>query len=143
MLAAQVFDTPSPGEKDLSEAKPARELWAALGVPEAQMEFVQRSRNTWENATFTRDLVHTKPGEKFLLVTSAWHMPRSMGIFRQVGFNIIAFPVDYRTFGTTRDYFLTQMPNERVTMFDLAAKEWVGLLAYHLSGKTDAWFPKP
>lgn len=132
-----------PGEPDLSEAKPAHELWTALGVPEAQMEFESKSRNTWENAVFTRDIVHPKPGEKFFLVTSAWHMPRSMGIFRQIGFDVTAFPVDYRTYGTARDYLLSQAAYERVTMFDLAAKEWIGLIAYHLSGKTDAWFPGP
>ena len=54
-----------------------------------------QSRNTRENAIFTRRLVDPKPGERWLLVTSAWHMPRAIGVFRKAGFEIEAFPVDY------------------------------------------------
>ena len=87
-----------------AEAISARELWLALGVPAGQMSFEAKSRNTWENAVFTRDLVKPKPGETWLLVTSAWHMPRSVGIFRRVGFPVVPYPVAYRTFGDERDF---------------------------------------
>ncbi|MGH6851969.1 MAG: YdcF family protein, partial [Methylocella sp.] len=80
-----------------AEAISAQKLWLSLGVPEERMTFEAKSRNTWENALFTRELVKPKPGETWLLVTSAWHMPRSAGIFRRVGFPVIPYPVSYRT----------------------------------------------
>lgn len=127
-----------------AEAIAARELWLALGVPAGQMSFEAKSRNTWENAMFTRDLVKPKPGETWLLVTSAWHMPRSVGVFRRVGFPVVPYPVAYRTFGDERDFeMLYDSMVDRVAKFDLGVREWIGLTAYWLTGKTDALFPAP
>lgn len=91
------------GGSGLDEAQGVRRLWLSLGVPAAQMAFEDASRNTFENATMTRDLVEPKPGETWLLVTSAAHMPRSVGIFRKVGWPVTPYPTDYRTFGDARD----------------------------------------
>jgi uncharacterized SAM-binding protein YcdF (DUF218 family) len=128
---------------DYSEAKGVRRLWLSLGVPEERMSFEGKSRNTWENALFTRDLVKPKLGETWLIVTSAWHMPRSMGIFRKLGFDAIAYPVDYHTYGDSRDYKLTSIVLDELTMLNFAVHEWIGLAAYWLSGKTNAFFPAP
>jgi uncharacterized SAM-binding protein YcdF (DUF218 family) len=125
------------------EAIGARKLWLSLGVPAERMTFEEKSRNTWENAVFTRDLVKPKPGETWLLVTSAWHMPRSVGIFRHLGFDVVPYPVAYRTFGDERDFLLSPSMTDRVFMLDFGIREWVGLLAYRLAGKTDALFPAP
>ena len=125
------------------EAIGARKLWLSLGVPAERMTFEANSRDTWENAVFTRDLVKPKPGETWLLVTSAWHMPRSVGIFRRLGFDLIPYPVAYRTFGDQRDFLLSPYMAHRVFMLDYGIREWVGLLAYRLAGKTDALFPAP
>ena len=70
-----------------------------LGIPAERIELEDRSRNTVENAVFTRALVNPKPNERWLLVTSAAHMPRAIGTFRQAGFPIEAYPVDWRTSG--------------------------------------------
>ncbi len=126
-----------------SEAVGAHELWLALGVSEAQMSFEPKSRNTWEDAVFTRALVHPHTDQTWLLVTSAWHMPRAMGIFRRVGFKVIAYPVDYRTFGNSRDFLHPRTGGEQINMLEYAIHEWIGLFAYRLTGKTDAWFPAP
>jgi uncharacterized SAM-binding protein YcdF (DUF218 family) len=126
-----------------TEAIGARKLWLSLGVPAERMTFEANSRDTWENAVFTRDLVKPKPGETWLLVTSAWHMPRSVGIFRRLGFDVIPYPVAYRTFGDQRDFLLSPYMAHRVFMLDYGIREWVGLLAYRLAGKTDALFPAP
>ncbi|MBO0734306.1 MAG: YdcF family protein [Methylocapsa sp.] len=124
------------------EAIGARQFFLSFGIPKQRMMFEANSRNTWENGLFTHDLVKPKPGEKWLLVTSAWHMPRSVGIFRRLGYDVIAYPVAYRTFGDGRDFRLSLM-SDRVSSLDLSFHEWIGLLAYWLTGKTDALFPAP
>jgi uncharacterized SAM-binding protein YcdF (DUF218 family) len=126
-----------------AEAIGARKLWLSLGVPAERMTFEAKSRNTWENGLFTRDLVKPKPGETWLLVTSAWHMPRSVGIFRRLDFDVIPYPVAYRTFGDERDFLLPTSMIDKVIMLDYSVREWVGLLAYRLAGKINALFPAP
>jgi uncharacterized SAM-binding protein YcdF (DUF218 family) len=125
------------------EAIGVRKLWLSLGVPAEQMTFESKSRNSWENGLFTRDLVKPKPGETWLLVTLAWHMPRSVGVFRRLGFDVIPYPVAYRTFGDERDFLPPSSMIDRVYMLDHSVREWVGLLAYRLAGKMDALFPAP
>jgi hypothetical protein len=89
------------------------------------------------------NLVKPKKGETWLLMTSAWHMPRSAGIFRRIGFDVVPYPVAYRTFGDERDLRLAPPMIERVIMLDYSVHEWIGLLTYWLAGKTDAPFPAP
>jgi uncharacterized SAM-binding protein YcdF (DUF218 family) len=125
-----------------SEAVDAGKLLAALGVDSARIELENRSRNTDENARFTRDLVHPEPSQVWLLVTSAYHMPRSMGLFRKAGFTVVADPVDYRTYGDG-DWRLNHQFSGGLALFDGAVHEWVGLIAYRASGKLDALFPAP
>jgi uncharacterized SAM-binding protein YcdF (DUF218 family) len=126
-----------------SEAAEARNLLVALGVDASRIEIETRSRNTDENARFTAALVEPKPEQTWWLVTSAWHMPRSMGLFEKAGFSVRADPVDYRSFGDARDYLPDREPSRGLRLFELAVHEWIGLAAYHLAGKTDAWFPGP
>jgi uncharacterized SAM-binding protein YcdF (DUF218 family) len=125
------------------EAAAAHRLWSELGVPESQMRFEDQSRNTYENAVFTQNLFHPRKDEKWLLVTSAFHMPRSIGIFRALGMNPLAFPVDYRTDGATTDFLLPADGAQAIHNVETALREWVGLVAYRLTGKTDALFPAP
>lgn len=119
--------------RGLDEARGVRALWLSLGVPADQMIFEDKSRNTFENATMTRALVHPAPGARYLLVTSAAHMPRSMGIFRHDGWTVTAYPVDYRTFGDNRDFWPTTLGLDSLRRLDVAFHEWAGLLAYRLS----------
>ncbi len=107
------------------------------------MTFEDKSRNTWENAIFTRDLVNPKPGDTWLLVTSAWHMPRAMGIFRKAGFKVTAYPVDYLTYGNSRDLHPPRLALDEMERLENALHEWIGLVAYRLTDKTDALFPAP
>jgi uncharacterized SAM-binding protein YcdF (DUF218 family) len=129
--------------RNLTEANSARRLWTELGVPQDHTAYENRSRNTFENAVFTRDLVQPKAGETWLLVTSAMHMPRSMGIFRKAGFDVIAYPTDYRTLGDARDWQPSLDASRSMRNVDTAAHEWIGLIGYWLTGKTDALFPAP
>ena len=124
-----------------SEAEPTRDALVSLGVPAARMILETRSRNTIENAEASLALVHPAPGEVWLLVTSGFHMPRAMGCFRHVGWQVTAFPVDYRTAPGIlgRDLYLS----ERLPLLELAMKEWIGLVAYRLMGRIDELFPGP
>jgi len=125
------------------EAEDARRLLVAMGVDAARITLETRSRNTDENARFTAALVHPESGQTWLVVTSAYHMPRAMGLFRKAGFAAIADPVDYRTEGGRGDWRVNVDLPRGLTLFDLAAHEWVGLLAYRASGRIDVWFPGP
>lgn len=127
----------------LDEAGAVRKLWLGLGIPAERMVFEDASRNTFENATMTRALVEPKPGETWLLVTSAAHMPRSVGIFRRVGWPVVSFPVDFRTYGDKRDFKPTLGTLEALQKVTTALHEWIGLVAYRATGKTDALFPAP
>ena len=130
-------------DRPSSEAEDARRLLVAMGVDSERITLETHSRNTDENARFTAALVHPESGQTWLVVTSAYHMPRAMGLFRKAGFAAIADPVDYRTEGGWRDWRLNVNLPHGLALFDLAAHEWVGLLAYRLSGRIDAWFPGP
>ncbi len=125
------------------EGDQAKRLFVALGVAPERILLETRSRNTDENARFTRALVSPKPGEVWLLVTSAYHMPRAMGVFRHAGFDVIAYPTDYHTFGDSRDWRLLSETPPRLMLFDVAVHEWIGLVAYRLAGKINDWFPGP
>ena len=82
-------------------------------------------------------------GERWLVVTSAFHMPRTMGVFRKAGFEVIPYPVDFRTAGDQALLRPFAFVGEGLRRTDIAAKEWVGLLSYYLSGKSDEVLPAP
>lgn len=127
-----------------TEADGASVLFEGLGLPRERIVLEDESRNTRENALFIKRLVDPKPGERWLLVTSAWHMPRSMGVFRQAGFGVEAFPVDYLTEERVERFLRVSGRAPRGLMIaDDGFKEWVGLVAYRLMGYTDALFPAP
>jgi len=129
---------------DTSEAEVAKRIYVGMGIPADRLTLEQESRNTWENAVMTRDLVKPKPGEVWILLTSAYHMPRSMGIFRKAGFDVVPCPVDYMTRGWWRDYVQPSLDTAQgLRRFDIGVREWIGLIAYYYSGKTTALFPSP
>ncbi len=129
--------------KGALEAPLAVKEWEALGVPHDRITAEEQSRNTIENAVFSRLIAQPKPGERWLLVTSAFHMPRAMAAFRAAGFPVEAYPVDWRTRGPidAKAPFLSVTGGLRMT--DFAVHEWVGLLAYRLTGQTAELFPAP
>lgn len=119
-----------------SEADVARVFFARQGLDVRRVTFEGRSRSTWENALFTRELVQPGAGETWLLVTSASHMPRAMGVFRKLGWNVLPWPVGYKT-----DNVWTIDLAPHLLQLDTAMHEWVGLLAYRLAGHSDAILP--
>ncbi len=126
-----------------TEAETVARFWRETGLDRGDVVYENQSRNTYENAIATRDLAKPKPGERWLVVTSAMHMPRAIGIFRKAGFPVVACPVDYRTVGTLRDWSLPRHAAGNFTLAETALHEWFGLAAYWATGKTDALFPAP
>jgi len=125
-----------------TEAAVARRFFAEMGVDSDRLVFEDRARNTYENALYTRDLVQPRAGETWLLVTSARHMPRAIGCFRRVGWQLVAWPVDYQTAPRLRfDPAIDPLAN--LQMLNDAAHEWAGMLAYWLIGYAAAPFPGP
>jgi uncharacterized SAM-binding protein YcdF (DUF218 family) len=114
-----------------------------LGVAHGRITAEEQSRNTFENAAFSRLIANPKPGEHWLLVTSAYHMPRAVAAFRAAGFSVEAYPVDWRTRGPVDLVQPFGRLSEGLLQTDVAVHEWVGLIAYRLSGKTNRLFPRP
>ncbi len=129
--------------KVMSEAQAARMFFERLGVAPERILLESGARNTGENARLTRQMVRAQAGARWLLVTSAYHMPRAMGVFRKAGFAVEPWPVDYRTGGWADLWRWELSPIEGLRRLDMAAKEWVGLLVYWLRGRTDSLFPGP
>jgi uncharacterized SAM-binding protein YcdF (DUF218 family) len=125
------------------DADTAPRLLTALGVAPERLVLENRSRNTDENARFTREMVEPKPGETWLLVTSAFHMPRSVALFRKAGFPVVPWPTDYRTTGREGVGFFRDNAGDALSNVMISIREWVGLFAYRLSGRTDELLASP
>ena len=130
-------------EDDIPETDAAKTFFATQGLDPARLLLDGRSRDTYENAVYAKAVADPKPGETWLLVTSASHMPRAVGCFRVAGFDVVPYPVDYRTpFGPAvwRPSSATTRNLEKV---HFAIREYLGLAAYYLTGRTDALIPGP
>lgn len=124
----------------LPEAGIARDLLVELGHPLDRTLLEEKSRTTWENGVLGREVANPKPGQRWVLVTSAFHMPRAVGVFRKLGWQVIPYPVDYVTDGTTSGSFVSV--GYRLAQFDFVVREWMALVAYHLKGRTSELFPR-
>lgn len=142
--AARVVFTGGSGDfarQDVKEAHYTAMLLTNLGMPEGRVLYEAQSRNTRENAEFTKPLAAPKDGEVWLLVTSARHMPRSVGTFQASGWRVIAYPVDYLTSDSSSGWGGRLGRNS--TALRTALHEWAGLVYYRLRGWSDSWYPAP
>jgi len=130
------------GSSALPEAEVMKAFFVAQGIDPARITTEARSRTTFENAAFSHALVQPKPGETWLLVTSAEHMPRSVGCFRRQGWNVQPYPVDFETAGNGSFHWELSLA-VHLALATRAAREWIGLVGYWLVGHTDALFPAP
>jgi uncharacterized SAM-binding protein YcdF (DUF218 family) len=126
-----------------TEARAAARFFESVGLAPSRVMLEDKSRNTSENALFSWRLAQPKPGERWLLVTSAYHMPRAIGVFRKVGFAVEAYPVDWRTAGLRDAIRPFPTLGDGLRRTDTAVREWVGLAVYWLSGRSSALFPGP
>jgi uncharacterized SAM-binding protein YcdF (DUF218 family) len=128
---------------DAREADYAGAIFETLGIAKSRLIMERRSRNTQENAEFSKALVAPKDGERWLLVTSAFHMPRSIGLFRKAGFAVEPYPVDWHVGGREDLFTFAKFAIDGLAQTDIAMREWIGLSAYRLSGKIDDLLPGP
>jgi len=118
----------------ISEAEAASQLLQEWAVPRQAILVEDRSRNTRENALFSRQILQSRGVSRILLVTSATHMPRASAVFQKLGFQVIPVPVDLQT-GDNHALLPRILPDaESLAESDLALKEWLGLLVYRLRG---------
>lgn len=127
--------------ESVTESAVARDILASIGVGSARIAIEERSRNTCENAIESRKLANPANGSRWVMVTSASHMPRAVACFRRAGFEVIPYPVDYRTEGPADYLRPVRKASEGLAAVDLAAHEWTGLISYRLFGLTDELLP--
>lgn len=125
-----------------SEGEMIRRVLRDLGFEPERFLFEERSRNTFENAVLSHALVGGDDQRPWLLVTSAFHMPRSVAAFRKAGFDVVPHPVDFRA-RLPAATWLEISPAGRFDLFRTASKEFLGLVAYRLLGRTDTIWPAP
>ena len=114
-----------------------------MGIDTSRITFVRELRNTFEDALNAKAIVHPTPGEVWILVTSAFHMPRSVGLFRAQGWRVVPDPVDYRT-----GFLAGKTPPPlqfrwNLTLLSVALKEWFGMCTNWLLGHSESLFPGP
>ncbi|MFD1331085.1 YdcF family protein [Methylopila musalis] len=126
-----------------TEADLALRMFESFGVARERIVLEGASRNTVENATLSKAAAGLKEGERWLLVTSAYHMPRAIGCFRAAGFPVEAWPVDYRTRGYEDAFRPFGSVSVGLRRVDIAVREWVGLVTYWLLGYVSAPLPRP
>jgi uncharacterized SAM-binding protein YcdF (DUF218 family) len=115
----------------VTESELARAFFSQQGIDMQKVRLENGSRNTRENAQQVAKLLGHRCQEPWLLVTSAWHMPRALMEFKNLGCNVTAFPVDFRTGKSTTftDYSLAQS----LVLWQTALHEWLGLLVYKIT----------
>lgn len=124
-----------------TEAESAERLFVQLGIDPSRLVLEGQSRNTAENAAFTAELLQAS--SSIALVTSSFHMPRSVGLFRAQGVEILPWPTDYRSPGNERFGFDFANPMLNLEVLGVAIREWIGLVAYKQTGRIADVFPGP
>ena len=124
------------------DAKTSATFFSTFGIAPERLIREDQSRTTFENAANTKELLEANGLADCALVTSAFHMPRSVGLFRKLGIPVIPWPVDYRTSGQLTMAPDFSQPSLNAQLTTTAAREWTGLLAYYISGRTHALFPR-
>lgn len=126
-----------------AEAPVTAAFMKSIGIDPNRILIEDRSRTTFENAIYSVQVAKPKEGERWLLVTSAWHMPRAIGVFEKAGFPVIPYPVDFRVGGSFHGVRGFATISDGLRRFDVGAKEWAGLVAYYLAGRSSELFPGP
>ncbi|WP_022667644.1 YdcF family protein [Desulfospira joergensenii] len=125
---------------EYKDADVARMVFDDLGVDPAGILFESRSRNTHENGVFSKAAVNPRPNQNWILVTTSWHLPRAVGVFEKIGWKVIPYPVDHLTH-PDKPPSLGPDFSGHLTILKMAMREWVGLIAYYITGRTSSILP--
>lgn len=125
-----------------TEATYAKEALLDMGVEPERLIIEDRSRNTYENALYSRALAPDGGQGNWILVTSAVHMPRSVGVFRQAGWKVIPWPVNFLS-GGEPEWANEDVLIQRLYFLSRTLHEYVGLLYYRARGWSTSLFPGP
>lgn len=125
-----------------AEAETAKRFFTDMGITQDRLVLESEARNTEENAQLTKAMLAGIEGP-VVLVTSAFHMPRSMGLFRKAGMTVLPWPTDYRSSGREMPGLEFSRPVDNLMTASTAIREWIGLVAYRVTGKIDEVFPGP
>ncbi len=115
-----------------------QDILEGIGVPRQRVEFESRSRTTKENALFAKDFIKPKNGENWILLTSAFHMPRAVLCFEKAGMKVVPVPADYLTYPERLGPHRLDAANQ-IRFLNVAVHEYIGLLSYWLAG----WIERP
>lgn len=126
----------------VSEAAIARQILTEMGVAPERIRLEDRSRDTWQNLVYSQALVAPRAGEAWVLVGAAFHMPRSIGIARHLGWDMIADPTSYLSLPPGSSLPQAEL-GRKIDHLGIALHEWIGLLAYRAEGRIDSLFPAP
>ncbi|MEM9332703.1 MAG: YdcF family protein [Pseudomonadota bacterium] len=132
---------PSIVDDGLGQAEYSKVIFEQLGFDSARIAFETQARNTYENAVYSYDLVKPGDDEVWVVVTSAYHMPRAIGVLRKAGWNITPYPVGFRSEGERGRKFFTTTGGEALSTMSLAMKEWIGLVVYYYTDRSSELFP--
>ena len=128
-------------DQSMKEADAAKSFFERAGLEGSKVLYERNSRNTYENAVLSRKFAGELINKQWVLVTSALHMPRAMGVFRKAGWKVVPYPVDYLTDGR-KTFRLVLRPLYGLTSLNRSGREWIGLLAYFMLGRTETFFPR-
>ena len=127
--------------QDIKEADYVQELFESLKVDGGRIIYERESRNTYENAKFVREQIGASASETWILVTSAYHMPRSIGVFQKQGVYPLPYPSGYRTEGAFHIYPRDFDILEQYGYLNLAVKEYIGNTVYFIGQKSNSLMP--
>ena len=130
-------------EQHFNEAEISQQFLISLGVDSSRIRLEGASRNTYENVKNTKQVIQPEPNENWVLVTSAFHMPRSIGIFNRFDWKVLPYPTAYLS--RPPEYQQWGLPEFQYHLFYayIGIREWIGLTVYFLTDKTTQWFPGP
>jgi uncharacterized SAM-binding protein YcdF (DUF218 family) len=124
----------------LSEADVSKAIMGKLGLDLNRVVFDPYSRTTWENAVNAKALLQPKRDERWALLAPAAQLPRAVGAFRKIGWNVLPWPTDYIV---SAPVWWPQNSADRFRAAYYAEHEWLGLLAYWITGRSSELFPGP
>jgi uncharacterized SAM-binding protein YcdF (DUF218 family) len=123
-----------------SHAYVAKKFFSEIGIDVNNFYFEYQSRNTYENILFSKKIANPVKDEKWLIITSSFHMKRTIQVAEKLEWDLIPYPVDFRTgkYFSFKPSFVNFLEN--FNAYNLAAHEFVGLFSYYILGRTNKFY---